>query len=285
MNIKNINVPISVCWTITTHCNQNCDFCYAVKDIDSLNLDKNFKILKKLVDSGVKKISFVGGEPLIYSDLFPLIKKAHKLKVITSLTTNAILMDHSVLKKYSSYLDWITFSLDSLNNNIQAEMTRENNHVDKIIYLLDEIKEKNYNINIKINTIASKINKDYIKDMIALIKNYDSIIRWKIHQFVPLRNNAKENKSKFYINQKEFDDLKDEILNNRSLKNVDTRINFSGEKELEKSYFVIDPNGDVNGNNGVEKIGNILNYSVSELWRQIECKKEHINRYKKVIDI
>jgi radical S-adenosyl methionine domain-containing protein 2 len=285
MNFKNQNVPFSVCWTITTQCNQNCDFCYAVKNIEELNLSANFKILNKLVDSGVKKISFVGGEPLLYSDLFSLIKKAHNYHIITSLTTNAILMDNSLLDKYSDYLDWITFSLDSVNNDIQEKMTREGNHVDKVINLLNRINEKGYNIDIKINTIASKINNIYIEEMIPLIAKYDLIKRWKIHQFTPLRNNAKNNKEKFYITPDEFNNLKNEILNNKMLKDLNVRVNFSGEEELEKSYFVIDPNGDVNGNNGINKIGNALTNSICELWKKIEGKEDHFKRYKKVMDI
>ena len=285
MDNTNNNVPISVCWTITTKCNQNCDFCYAVKNIEEAELEKNLKILNKLVNSGVKKISFVGGEPLIYSDLFSLIKKAHNSNVITSLTTNAILMNDKLLDKYSDYLDWITFSLDSVNNNIQTKMSREKNHVNKIINLLNIIKEKNYSIKIKVNTIASKINKEHITDMIPLIKKYDLIKRWKIHQFTPLRNNAKENKNKYYINQDEFNNLKEQVLKNEMLKNSNTKINFSGELELEKSYFVIDPNGDVNGNNGNVKIGNVLNHSVNELWQQIESKQIHISRYEKTMEI
>jgi len=69
------------------------------------------------------------------------------------------------------------------------------------------------------------------------------------------------------------------------LKDLNVRVNFSGEEELEKSYFVIDPNGDVNGNNGINKIGNALTNSICELWKKIEGKEDHFKRYKKVMDI
>lgn len=64
----------SVCWDITSRCNENCKFCYHNARNKDLSLEDNRIIFKRSLDFGPEKISFMGGEPLLYNDLFKLIK-------------------------------------------------------------------------------------------------------------------------------------------------------------------------------------------------------------------
>lgn len=68
--------------------------------------------------------------------------------------------------------------------------------------LLEELRNNN-NVKIKINTVVSKINYDYIYELCDLLHSYN-IDRWKLFQFLPSRGNAFENQLKFKIKEKDY---------------------------------------------------------------------------------
>ena len=68
-----MNKIYSVCWNITEKCNESCKFCYRTI-VDDLSLEENKRIADKLIEHGVEKITFAGGEPLLYKGLFGLAK-------------------------------------------------------------------------------------------------------------------------------------------------------------------------------------------------------------------
>lgn len=62
----------SICWNITNKCNENCKFCYR-KICNDNSLEQNKKIFDNLSQIKVDKITFSGGEPLLYGSLFELV--------------------------------------------------------------------------------------------------------------------------------------------------------------------------------------------------------------------
>ena len=118
------NIIKSICWDITSRCNEHCGFCYRNPQCKELNLEANKIILKKLIDFGVDKISFVGGEPLLYKDIFELLewgKSYAQDKTVFSITTNAVLLteivdeeikiDEKLMSRVFELFDWVTCCL------------------------------------------------------------------------------------------------------------------------------------------------------------------------------
>ncbi|MBQ9012993.1 MAG: radical SAM protein [Bacilli bacterium] len=282
---ETLYVPNSICWNITSKCNERCEFCYRDNISEDLEFDVNKKILDKIIASGVKKITFAGGEPLMYKGVLELIKYAKKNGVITSLTTNSILLSDELLLQLDGVLDWITLSLDAHNGELQTKMTRNKNHFDNVLRILDTINKNNLSMKIKINTIVSKINKDEVKHMIDIINKYN-IYRWKLFQFIPLRGSAEINIDKFYISDDDFLKVKNEIM----IKDDMTKnkiITFTDRNSLESSYFVIFPNGDVRISTDLKDtlVGNLIKDDIREIWKNT-CfeKNSHHNRTIKTID-
>ncbi|HML84997.1 MAG TPA: radical SAM protein, partial [Bacteroidales bacterium] len=118
--IKKHNRSFNVCWDITSKCNECCLFCYRNLEDCDLPLNENFLIFKNLVNNGAVKISFTGGEALLYRPLFELAKmgKDYCSRVSLSLTTNGLLLakwdeekqnfvpNKEYIEKIAEYFDW-----------------------------------------------------------------------------------------------------------------------------------------------------------------------------------
>lgn len=78
----------SVCWCVTSRCNECCKFCYRFNNYKELSLQDNLYILSVLKRLNVKEISFTGGEALLYPHLFELMSQTHKYGIKNKLITN-----------------------------------------------------------------------------------------------------------------------------------------------------------------------------------------------------
>ncbi len=280
----------SVCWDITSKCNDSCAFCYRNKCTGDLSVDDNMTILKKLIDANVEKISFVGGEPLLYEQICKLIefgKKYSENKILFSITTNGILftdfkdgnivVKESFLSKIIQNIDWITFSLDAPDNETQVMMGRNDSHFERISTLIKFIKNKYPKKKIKINTIVSKINYTYMDEMYRLLLNY-GISRWKLFRFLPSRGDALKNRDKYYITENEFDKVINCLISRVDNKKI--RITVNDYSQFDNSYVTISSFGElvVYQNGTYHTRLNLLNESLEEVYKYINVERHNINR-------
>lgn len=174
-----VNIINTVSFHIVKSCNARCKFCYATFEDFTLKNQMSLKDAKTIVDklkiAGVKKITFAGGEPTIYKNLFDIVKYTHESGIITSIITNGSLITEEWLDKYKPYLRWIGLSVDSINCETNLKIGRVfKNPVDyfKLICLL-----KQYEFKIKINTVINKYNEN--EDLQEFI-NFVNPDRWKV---------------------------------------------------------------------------------------------------------
>ncbi len=230
----------SICWNITSRCNENCKFCYRIIADNEISLEKNMEILKVLIELSVDKISWTGGEALLYPNLIELLKVAKKNGIKNNLITNGRELSKENICEIASYIDYLTLSYDSNSDDIHGLMGRGINHGKHIIEILDFINDEKINIRIKINTLVSKMNKSGILDIANVLKKYQ-IERWKLFKFIPLRNYAIENKFNFEISDKEFNSI---ILNLKEIYSKSIKIVDCDEKNIQKNYLLINSLGD-----------------------------------------
>lgn len=284
------NTIKSICWDITSRCNEHCGFCYRNPNNKDLDLNSNKIILKKLIDFGVDKISFVGGEPLVYNDLFELLEwgKAYaEGKTIFSITTNAILLTYTidnkievnteVVEKTLRLFDWITLSLDAPNSKIQTLMGRNVLHFDRIITILEYLKDKNCHNKVKINTVVSKVNYDYILDLYKILCRYD-VKRWKMFRFLPSRGSAIEYRDKYFISEDMFLNKMLEINNYNKENKI--RLSVNGYDNFDNSYITISSEGKlvVYDGNQYKNQMDLLNEDISSILRFIDIDGHIENR-------
>ncbi len=248
-----------ICWNITARCNQNCKYCHRFLNIMDLTYEENLEILNNLENSGVTSITWTGGEALLLNGVDELLKISHEKGIKNKIITNGKLLTKERIDKIYKYLDSITLSIDSIDDDINYSLGRGKNHFEEIKEILDYIKEKDYDVKMRINSVVCKNNVNNFEDLTNFLNNYN-IYSWRIFKFMPLREKAVINKESFDIPLSIYDKVVSYIKTNSNIENIDTRI----EEDMEKKYVLILANGDiVMTNKGKdEKVGNALKDSL-----------------------
>ena len=230
----------SVCWNITSRCNENCKFCYRILTEKENDIEKNKKILEVLAKLSVDKISWTGGEALLYPNLIELLKISKSYGIINNLLTNGKLLSEEKIIELEPYLDYITLSYDSNNSDTYKIMGRGERHGINVIKALDFIQKNEINVKVKINTLVNKINKNEITDIGKTLEKY-IIERWRLFKFMPLRNCAISNSINFEISNEEFRQV---ISNVKDLYGKHIQISERNEDKIQSDYLLINSVGD-----------------------------------------
>lgn len=275
----------SVCWDITSKCNESCQFCYRNSLNKELSYEENKEILKKLIDFGVDKISFVGGEPLLYKRVIELAEwgKAYsKRKTMFSITTNAILLaeernndifiNEKLVIKILEVFDWITFSLDASNKQLQSQIGRNKTHFERVLKLLEFINGSNLNSKVKINTLVCKKNMGDLSSLHSLLKEY-KVKRWKLFRFLASRGSAQVHNEEYAIEEDDFEEVIHKLIMFNDNKQM--RITRNGYDEFDNSYVTISSEGKLVVYTGKEYIDtvNILEEDAFKILEYINVEK------------
>lgn len=240
----------SICWNITSRCNENCQFCYRIICNKENTYEQNKKILENLIKLKVDKITWTGGESLLYPFLFDLMKEAHKNNIKNNIITNGRNLTPQIIDEIEEYTDYITFSLDALDDNINNNLGRGIEHANHIIELLDYINKNNKSISVKLNSIVTKKNINNIKEIIQVVKKYP-LERWKLFKFISLRGKSIENQEEFEISGEQYRNIINEIKS----ENLNCPIITCTENDIQEKYLLINPVGDfLSTNNGKDEL-------------------------------
>lgn len=114
--------PLGIKFKIINHCNLRCQMCnHWRRNEKYLNAEFFFPAIKDLVEIGCQRIHFSGGEPLLYPDLFPLMKYirhcSNDIKI--SMTSNGTLIDDYMAKSLAEFgLSKANISIDSPEGSV-----------------------------------------------------------------------------------------------------------------------------------------------------------------------
>ncbi|HZS08245.1 MAG TPA: radical SAM protein [Blastocatellia bacterium] len=110
----------------TRRCNLRCRHCYSVsgpEERDELEAALLRQAISDASLEGFTVASFSGGEPLLYKPLRDLLDRAHECGMVTTVTTNGMLLDARRLKTLAGGADLIAVSLDGVpesHNRVRA---------------------------------------------------------------------------------------------------------------------------------------------------------------------
>ena len=222
----------SLNWHVWPNCNYKCKFCFATfQDKEHLKREDYLKIPPVLAHFGVKKINYVGGEPMLFPHLGELLSVSKQSGLVTSIVTNGSMLTRDFLDQNQKNLDWIGISIDSSSENTERMLGRGNGrHVRMAVKAASTVKE--YGIKLKINTVVTQLN--YNDDMRSLISELEPD-RWKVFQFLPIEGENDRPAFRMLITNEQFMEF---VKRHEHLRPV-----YEDNNAMTGSYIMIDPLG------------------------------------------
>ncbi len=218
----------------------SCKYCFATfqdfKVNKQLTLEESKLIVDKLHAYGIEKITFAGGEPMLYKELNNLIWYTKSLGITTSIITNGSLVSFEFLSSMTGHLDWFGLSIDSVYTNTNIKIGRVyGRHQFPILmnsYKMLINMARSCNCKIKINTVVNAHNQTESMQKFITWVNPN---RWKI--FDALRVKGQNDKHWEEVKSTRFD----EFVSRHSHPNMVVEDN----RLMTSSYILIDPLGRV----------------------------------------
>jgi radical S-adenosyl methionine domain-containing protein 2 len=268
-------VPLTENLHFIKECNYQCKFCFATfNDISSqVKTDKlsyrNLKSIVDLVASKFTKITFAGGEPLLYPNLTELMHITKTKGALVNIVTNGSLLTYDWLKTYSSIVDFLTISCDSDNPKTLINLGRCDTKGKTMmpgLYIGLANFASSLGIKVKLNTVVTTINEN---ENISKFVRFIEPCRWKILQAMPI-----EGQNNKYIKSlvPSIDKFRRYVERN-SYKLVGTNIRVVPETidDIQSSYIMVDPRGkffdDTFGYYRYSR--SILDVGIDEAWKDM----------------
>lgn len=118
--------------SVTDRCNLRCSYCMPEEGVDQkkhediLSFEEILEVVETGVKLGINKIRLTGGEPLVRKDIAKLVQQINTIKGIDDigLTTNGVLLARMAKELKTAGLKRLNISLDTLNDEKYACITR-----------------------------------------------------------------------------------------------------------------------------------------------------------------
>lgn len=168
--------------SVTNNCNLRCTYCMPAWGVPleshgELSLEQYLKVAKAAAQLGIHKVRITGGEPLMRTGIVDLVQGLKELPGITTIgmTTNGILLKRYAAALRSAGLTHLNISLDTLNPEQYALLTRGGN-IQAALNGITAAKEAGFT-NIKINTVITQVDlqediPEWRKEDLALLQQF-----------------------------------------------------------------------------------------------------------------
>lgn len=228
-------------------CNMRCKFCFArfeetrdyLKNNREVSKKNCIKIINQANNAGIRKITFVGGEPLLCPWLPKLLRITKEHGIKTMIVSNGALLDNSWLQQHSELVDWFTLSVDSLSLHNNLRMGRAIGGIKPITrrryFELAKLIES-YGIKLKINTTVTQFNwQECLADFIGTVKP----VRWKIFQALKINGQNESDFDQVRVSENGFNAFVERHLHMKS----ECKVIIENNDAMTSSYLMIDPIG------------------------------------------
>lgn len=195
---KNFNRKGSLSWAvieITEYCNFNCKWCFANagENTKPAHMEKEnaFRLIETLANSGVKQITFSGGEPTVYPHIADVISKAHDSGMVVHMNTNGYLLTGELAGELKERgLSQVQINIDSIDPESHDYIRGRKGSHERAIHALKNAKEAG--LTCVSQTVLTKKNEDEIVDIFKFARSME-LQRCRVWDMTPSDGCAKEN--------------------------------------------------------------------------------------------
>ncbi|MBU1864491.1 MAG: radical SAM protein [Candidatus Omnitrophica bacterium] len=156
---------------VTEQCNRKCDYCYSKRR----NIEPSFDDITKLFSTfngRIGRLDLLGGEPMLRSDIYEIIKAAKEIGRVRSIalfTNGTLVNEETAVKLKSAGVDAVIVSLYSNNASMQDTISAYTGTFDmKIIgikaLVCAEIPTYTF-------TVITKHNVDHVESIITFVES------------------------------------------------------------------------------------------------------------------
>lgn len=188
------NLPLFGSFELTSRCNLKCIHCYINKNVNDCGIQKDelstaeiFHLLDQLADAGCLSLLFTGGECLVREDFLDIYTYAKKKGILTSLYTNATLINDTIADHLSKYRPKIIeVTIYGATAKTYEKVTGVPGSFERCMRGIELLIEKG--INLELKTMAIKANLHELEKMKEFAREkglrfrYDPVLSMRIDQ-------------------------------------------------------------------------------------------------------
>ena len=178
-------------------CNYRCPYCYVTDNgvpEGEMTRAEIRSVLRQAKELGSRKIIILGGEPLLYPEIFEMIDFISELGMEVEMFTNGSLVTPEAAKKLYDAKVKVVLKLNSFDPEIQEKLTNEKDALGKSMTALDNLRKAGYPDKERLLAVSSVLTTLNIDEAPALWRWLrDRNIEPYFETITP-QGNAKENK-------------------------------------------------------------------------------------------
>jgi len=267
--------PVDIFWELTYNCNHNCIHCYedcfSTKQMQDLNTDIVFEILKMLHKSGTFNITISGGEPFIRKDIFDIIEYAKNMNFSLTIYTNGTLLtEKDIIRIKKLNVKKVCISLFSMQPEIHENITKSKGSFTKTVNAIKLLRKHKVDVRIHCPMLIS--NYDDYKSVIKFAELYKCELI--ISPTIICKDDGDKSPMKYSISDNQVKQLmldKDtETKMELDLIDVSNRLN-QYSCDIVFSGLSISADGRVFPCHSFKlEIGHLLNQNIIDIWKDSE---------------
>ena len=257
-------------------CNYKCGFCYAgfasaersrIPQSELHEIIHQIGSLPQPDGLGARKVTFAGGEPLLSPTAIEDIAFARTRGLVTSLVTNGSLLTEDKIHRLAPLLDWLTISIDSLDDETNRHIGRAARGVTLGAedYLRKIRTAQGFGIRVKINTVVNQANAtEDFNDFILAARPR----RWKLFQATRIAEENGEDFDRWEIGDATFRAFMDR---HTGLSREGVILVPETQADIYGTYAMVGPNGCFFDNSrGTYRYSQpIVNVGIEAAWSEI----------------
>lgn len=170
--------------SVTDKCNLRCRYCMPPEGVEFLPHDKILRnedfarIIGLLINMGINKVRFTGGEPLVRNGIIDIISTARSFSpdVELCLTTNGILLNQYADDLQKQGVKRINISLDTMSRSRFLDLTGRD-YFDTVISNIEKSIDSKF-FNVKINTVLFSHTLEELDDFLEYFMDKNITLRF-----------------------------------------------------------------------------------------------------------